>query len=415
LTELFYSTGIKLYSLLATAASPFVPKARLWVSGRKGLLQQLRVAFKDNSAPVAWFHCASLGEFEQARPVIEGFKASFPTFKILLTFFSPSGYTIRKNTALADWVFYLPADTPNNARQFLDISKPAIAFFVKYEFWHNYTLALQQRNIPALSFSAIFRENQLFFKPYGGFYKKILSRFNHIFVQNETSAQLLQKNGLQDKASVVGDTRFDRVRAIVDARKEINEAKIFKNRQPLLVIGSSWPEDMALLIPFINDFKYPLKVIIAPHEIKESDLKDIETKLQVKSVRFSKASEEALKEASVLLIDNIGMLSSLYGYGDFAWIGGAFGKGLHNTLEAATYGLPVFFGPEYSKFQEAKDLVALEAAFPVHNLKEFNILFRELYLEIDLHEQVSDRARQYVLEQSGATSRIMQYVKTIIK
>ncbi len=411
---MFYSTGIRLYSLLAQAASPFSAKAELWVNGRKDILQKLGMAFKDNNAPVAWFHCASLGEFEQARPVIEAFKVNYPGYKVLLTFFSPSGYTIRKNTNLAEWVFYLPADTAFNARQFLDICKPAIAFFVKYEFWHHYTLELERRNVPLISFSAIFRKKQLFFKPYGAFYRNILSRFTKIFVQNESSAELLAGIGLSHKTSVVGDTRFDRVRAIVDASREVKEAKYFKCEQPLLVIGSSWPEDMEVLIPFLNEFKYPLKVIIAPHEIKESELLDIEAKLTIPAVRFSKAVGPVLPEAKVLIIDNIGMLSSLYRYGDFAWIGGAFGKGLHNTLEAATHGMPVFFGPEYSKFQEAQDLVALEAAFPVYNTQQFASKFQEIYLDIDLHEEISARSSNYVHKQSGATARIMEYIKTLL-
>jgi 3-deoxy-D-manno-octulosonic-acid transferase len=415
LVEFLYSTGIKLYSLAARVAAPFSAKAYQWVEGRKGMFEQLALDIVHPGGPVAWFHCASLGEFEQARPVMEAFRLHYPHYRLLLTFFSPSGYNVRKHTPLADWVYYLPADTPQNAVKFVEITRPAIAFFVKYEFWHNYTLQLHNRGIPTISVSAIFRKNQLFFKPYGSFYRDILSRFDHLFVQNRESADLLAQIGLKAKTSLTGDTRFDRVSDIVETVKEIEEAALFKGEQPVLVIGSSWPEDMEVLIPFINGFAYPLKVIIAPHEIKETNLAAMEAKITKPVIRFSKATHASLRAAQVLIVDNIGMLSALYRYGDFAWVGGAFGKGLHNILEAATYGMPVFFGTNYSKFQEAKDLVALEAAFSVQTVEELTFIFEELYLNLDLHDEVATKARKYVQEQKGATIRIMSYVHSIIK
>jgi 3-deoxy-D-manno-octulosonic-acid transferase len=413
MSQFFYTLALYLYGLLIRLASFWNPKAMQWVEGRKSIFERIAHALSNNTAPIAWFHCASLGEFEQARPVIEQFKTEFPTIKIILTFFSPSGYEVRKNYSGADYIFYLPLDTASNARKFISLTKPAIVFFTKYEFWYYYLRQLKELNIPVISFSAIFRNEQIFFKDYGGFFRKILHSFNYIFVQNAASMELLKNNGIS-QASVAGDTRFDRVQAIARQKKELPMVAAFKKGQKLLVIGSSWPQDMAILIPFLNNFKAPLKTIVAPHEIHENEIHAFQQQLQQKSVRLSKADVSTIAGYDVLIIDNIGMLSSLYQYGEFAYIGGAFGKGLHNILEAATFGMPIFFGPNYQKFQEARDLVASEAAISVSSTEELTRQFSTLYINEEARQKKAIMARQYVIDNTGATGKIIQYSRELL-
>lgn len=412
-----YNASIRLYRSLVSLAAPFHPKARLAVQGRQGLLEKLQSAFQGNTAPVAWFHAASLGEFEQGRPVIEAFRQQFPEFKILLTFFSPSGYEVRKNYSGADYIFYLPFDTPANARQFVAIVRPEIAFFIKYEFWYNYLRELHSQQLPILSFSAIFRPDQIFFKPYGGFYRNFLRYFHHLLVQNQESVDLLRSIGLTN-VSLAGDTRFDRVKQVADARKEIPVAAAFKADTPLLVVGSAWQADMAVLIPFLNEFQPPLKVIIAPHEIHNEEIERWRRELKPASLRFSETQKtafdlSAVRVSNILFIDNIGMLSSLYQYGEFAYIGGAFGKGLHNILEAATFGVPLLFGPNYIKFQEAIDLRLAGSAFPVQDTAELTAAFTRLYTNPDILKQAGDISRNYVARNIGATEKVMEVVKQL--
>lgn len=414
MNEYVYSFALQVYALLLQQASWLNPKARQWVNGRKGLFAQLAKAISENTAPLAWFHCASLGEFEQARPVMEAFRRKYPTYKIFLTFFSPSGFEVRKNYPGADYVFYLPLDTRENALKFIKLVKPAIAFFAKYEFWHHYLTQLNKQAIPAISFSAIFREDQVFFKTYGKFFRKILNRFEHIFVQNQQSATLLASVGIQ-QVSVAGDTRFDRVKTICDQKKDLPLVRNFKNGQKLLVIGSSWPHDMDVLVPFLNQFPEPLKIIVAPHEIHEEQIVSLQKLLQKKSVRFSQAQEATISVYDVLIIDNIGMLSSLYQYGEFAYIGGAFGKGLHNILEAATFGMPVFFGPNYQKFQEAKELIDLKAAIAIANAEEFAQAFTYLYTQEAARLKKANIAQQYVEKNTGATQKILDYCQKLLQ
>jgi 3-deoxy-D-manno-octulosonic-acid transferase len=406
---LLYNLSIFLYQWLLRLISPFHAKARKWTEGRKKLFDQMERAFEGNQAPVAWFHCASLGEFEQGRPVIEAYRAQYPAHRILLTFFSPSGYEIRKNYPGADFIFYLPADTARNAARFISIIQPKIAFFVKYEFWYHYLRTLHSQRIPILSISSIFRPEQLFFKPYGSFYRNWLNYFTHFFVQNESSRELLESIGIQN-VCVAGDTRFDRVRQVYEARKEIPLAAAFKSGQPLLVIGSSWPADTDVLIPFLNEFAGPLKVIVAPHEIHENELQALQKGLKGKLVRYSNAAEATVQEADVLIIDNIGMLSSLYQYGEFAYIGGGFGAGIHNILEAATFGMPLFFGPNYPRFQEAVDLIRLGAAFPIKETADFKKAFSPLFQNEIERTKKAEITRRYVAEHTGATQQIMNFV-----
>ncbi len=408
----FYNISIWLVTLLARLASPFNQKARLFVTGRGKLLKKIEQKLSLNQAPLVWIHCASLGEFEQGRPVIEALRKENPTIKILLTFFSPSGYEIRKNYAGADFIFYLPWDTSSNARRFLDATRPVLAIFVKYEFWYHYTRKLQQRNIPILSISSIFRPDQLFFRSYGGFYRSILGNFTHFFVQNDSSVKLLKSIGLTN-CERAGDTRFDRVYDIVKQADEIAIAKRFKAEQKVFVAGSCWREDLDVLTPLINDQR--LKFIIAPHEISEEFISEIERSLQVKSVRFSLAEDAVLEDATVLIIDNIGMLSRLYRYGEFAYVGGAFGKGLHNILEAACYGVPVFFGNKnYRKFQEAVDLINLGGAYEVSDYTDLKTKYEMLNVPENFM-LACEVTQQYVKDNLGATSRIVNYCNQILR
>ena len=409
---LLYILALRSYWLFIKVASPFNKKAKLWIDGRKDLIAGLKIKLKDNKAPIAWFHCASLGEFEQARPVIEKLKTQNPKLKTLLTFFSPSGYEIRKNYEGADYIFYLPLDTKQNAREFIEAAKPAIAFFVKYEFWYYYLNELNKNNIPVISFSAFFRRDQIFFRSYGSFYKEMLKKFNRIFVQNEESYHLLKSAGIEN-SEVAGDTRFDRVKEVCDNKKSIAVAEKFKNNKKVLVIGSSWPEDMKMLVPFINTFDKDLKFIIAPHELHENDLTNLEATIKRKSIRFSKTNLDEAAQYDVLIIDNIGMLSSLYQYGEFAYIGGAFGKGLHNILEAAAYGMPVFFGPNYKKFNEAIELVKLGSAFSVNDHSEFMEAFSKLWKDENIRQSAAKKSGSFIEKNIGATNKILSYCKTI--
>lgn len=405
----FYNTGIFVFQQLLNLIAPFNPKARKWIEGRRDWATKVKDQLAGNKKPIAWFHAASLGEFEQGRPVIEAFRKQYPDHNILLTFFSPSGYEVRKDYDGADYVLYLPVDTPANARQFVDLVKPSIAFFIKYEFWHNYLYELKQANVPVISFSAIFRPSQLFFKPYGGFYRRMLAYFDHILVQNQESVDLLKTIGITN-VTLAGDTRFDRVAEVAAAKKEIAIARAFKADKPLIVVGSAWPEDMNVLIPCLNTFDKPLKAIIAPHEIHDDEIERWRTQLTKASARFSQTDETSVVQADVLFIDNVGMLSSLYQYGEFAYIGGAFKQGLHNSLEAATFGVSLFWGPDYAKYQEAVDLVAEGAAFPISSTTELMTAFEKQYANPSEAAQVS---RNYVLRNVGATAKVMQVVNTL--
>ena len=405
-----YNLVILLVRLLAKVAALFNPKARLLIQGQRKLIQKITAANATNHSPVIWVHCASLGEFEQGRPVIEAFRNLYPTYKILLTFFSPSGYEVRKTYAQVDWVFYLPWDTSKNARQFIDAVKPVLVIFVKYEFWFHYSNELKKREIPLLSISSIFRKDQVFFKPYGKFYRSILAKFTHFFVQNDESLKLLQSIGIQS-VTVGGDTRFDRVKSLVNQAEEIELAKKFKAGQKTIVIGSCWPEDLEILTPFINEKSSQLKFIIAPHETTEAHINAIEKTVKVPCIRFSQPGEKP-EDASVLIIDNVGMLSRLYRYGEFAYVGGAFGKGLHNILEPACYGIPIFFGNKnYQKFQEAVDLLNRGGAFAVNDYQDL----KEKYEMVNIPQTfllAYNVTKQYVEEKLGATKKIIDYCST---
>lgn len=411
---MFYNLGIYLFRLVTWVASWVDPKARAFVKGRNNLFRHLNEVFKTSSSPLIWVHCASVGEFEQGRPVMEALKKSMPQFKILLTFFSPSGYELRKNYTGADWVFYLPYDTPANARRFVEITMPALAIFVKYEFWLNYSLELKRRKIYQLSISSIFRPTQVFFKRYGSVFRRILKNFDHFFVQNQESLNLLNKIAIT-RVTVVGDTRFDRVHQITQQAGDIPIAAKFKGTERTFVIGSCWPEDLDVLAPFINENQTHLKFILAPHEISESFIREIQEALHVKSVRFSQAGDN-VDEYSVLIIDNIGMLSRLYRYGEFAYVGGAFGKGLHNILEAACYGVPIFFGDRnYQKFLEANDLIMRGGAFEISSYSDLKSKYESMINRPENFLLACEVTRSYVNENLGATRKIVDYCAKLLQ
>lgn len=396
-----YNIGIKLYYFAVWLYSFFNAKAALWINGRR----QQKIAQFNNST---WFHFASLGEFEQGRPILEAIRTLHPDKKIVVTFFSPSGYEIRKNTPLADAVYYLPLDTAKNAGQFIDAIKPDMAIFTKYEYWYYYFNELHKRNVPLYIISGIFKPEQVFFKWYGGINRKILTFVTHFFLQDDQSKQLLYNLGLNN-ATVSGDTRFDRVWTNAQQPKELPLISEFKNGQKVFIAGSTWPEDEKLLatLPAL----YPnWKFIFAPHEISEEKINSLVNLLPGGTVvKYSQLGVHN-SQFTTLIIDNIGMLSSLYAYGDIAYIGGGFGVGIHNTLEAAAFGLPVIFGPNYLKFNEARELIALKAGFSIGNESELKGIADTLITDDAFYSIASKKIRSYVQEHTGATQMIMGHI-----
>ena len=386
-------------------------KARNWITGRKKLLQNIQSSLQPDEKRI-WIHCASLGEFEQGRPVLDAIKQQYPDYKIVLTFYSPSGYVIRQNYEKADYVFYLPLDTKKNAEKFISLVNPKLAIFVKYEFWHHFLNTLDKKNIPLLLISAIFREEQPFFKWYGGLFINMLNKFSHIFVQDKKSKQLLEKNGIKN-VRIAPDTRFDRVRDIAATSSTIDIVEKFLDHKHAIIAGSTWEEDEEILIKFINN-NPALKYIIAPHEIDADHIEHIRSGIDRPAVLYSEAAdpdiEVDVKVAEVLIIDNIGMLSSLYRYAFISYVGGGFGDGIHNTLEPAVYGIPVVFGPHYHKFKEAVDLIQAGAAFSVHNYDELETLFYKLLNNRDVHSKASKEAHHYIEHHLGGTEIIMTHL-----
>lgn len=403
--KLLYNLGILFYYALVYMASFFNDKAKKFVEGRKNVFSFLkeRIVFNDK---FIWMHVSSLGEFEQGRPIIEAIKKEHPEYKIILTFFSPSGYEVRKNYDGAEIVCYLPMDTSWNAKKFIRIVNPSIAIFIKYEFWGNYLAELKKHDVPTYIVSAIFRKEQVFFKSYGGWYRNFLYNFEHLFVQDANSKNLLESIGIKN-VSVVGDTRFDRVLAIAKASKELPIVSAFKGDKNVLVAGSSWPKDEAFMLPYFNE-RQNMKLIIAPHEIHESHLEEIISKLNRPYVRYSKATPEEAAKADCLIIDCFGLLSSIYRYGEVAYVGGGFGVGIHNILEAAVYGMPVVFGPNYHKFREAVEMVKVGGAFPIQDGNDFGKLMDDLMnTESDSFKRASAEARQFVSDNCGATEAVL--------
>lgn len=402
-----YNFVIILYSLIARLVSPFNSKAGLWIEGRKDWSNRLTKNIIPGNNYI-WIHCASLGEFEQGRPVIEKIKKEKPGYKIILTFFSPSGYEIRKNYALADYVCYLPVDTPGNAVKFISIVNPSLAIFVKYEFWNNYISELHKMGIPLYLVSGMFRSDQHFFKWYGCFFRKMLFSFSHIFVQDHSSKDLLESIGLTN-VTVAGDTRFDRVKQIAGSAKEIPQLELFRGGEKLFLAGSSWWQDEEIIVSYINRDPDRMKWVFAPHEIDKPNIERLEKLIKVKCVRFSEFNE-ASADARVLIIDNIGMLSSAYRYAYIAAIGGGFGKGIHNVLEAACWGIPVLFGPRHEKFKEAVDLINLKGARSFETFEEFSEILNKWLSDDGFYLESAKIASDYVMENTGATAKVFNIV-----
>ncbi len=398
------SAGAALCAALIRAASPFNEKARLWVHGRQGIFRKLKSAFAFNERPL-WVHCASLGEYEQARPFIEKVKKESPDTKVLVTFFSPSGYEIRKNDSLPDYVHYLPADTLRNARRFVRTVKPCMAVFIKYEFWFNYMRALNEQNVPFYYICAIFRPQQYFFKPIGCWFRKQLRLASGFFVQNDLSEQLLRQIGIC-QVTVCGDMRFDRVHAIASQGIRLDFVEKFKQDKKLIVAGSTWGPDEQLLTALFAQLE-DYKLVVAPHETGRRD-EVMKTFADFKTVAYSEMEHTNLADCEVLVVDTIGLLSKIYRYSTLSYIGGAFKTGLHNILEAAVFGVPLFFGPHYSHFNEAVMLVQLRGAFPITSSEEMLAIVRRFDREPEFYEQICNVCRQYVASNIGACDLIYQ-------
>ena len=403
---IFYNLFLLLYSAGIRMVSPWNDKARRWIKGRKEFPS---TSFTEKTI---WMHCASLGEFEQGRPLLEEIKTQYPSYKIVLSFFSPSGYEVMKNYAGADLVFYLPMDNMLHAKKLIDNLNPALVLWVKYEYWYYYLTELKQRNIPVLLVSGIFRKKQPFFKWYGSIWKKMLSRFDWFFLQDEESISLLASIGIKDNTSIAGDTRFDRVIAIAEKKEPVPHIKEFIGNDRVLVAGSTWEEDEIELLHFIRS-NPRIKFIIAPHEIHESNLLDVKKEFKDPLLYSELAAKKNLKDDKhILIIDNIGMLSKLYQYADVTYVGGGFGsEGVHNVLEAAVYGKPVVFGPVYEKFSEAKGLVECGGAVSVSGPLQLEAVLSKLFDDTETLQKSSIAARDFVYNNKGATDKIIDHIQ----
>ena len=391
----------------------FNPKLKLGVKGRAETFNVLKANISSQDK-VIWFHCASLGEYEQGLPVFEKIKLQYPKYKIVLSFFSPSGYEIRKNAPIADVVVYLPLDTKQNAKYFLNLVHPELVVFVKYEFWPNYLNELKKRRIRSILISALFRKDQNFFKSYGAWMRKSLHAFEHIFVQNEASKKLLNTINYTN-VTVSGDTRFDRVSNQLQIDNSLDFIEKFKGNELCVVAGSTWPEDEQLFIDYINAVETNTKFIIAPHNIKPQQIESLKKAIQKKTVLFSEKEHTDLIDAQVFIIDTIGILTKIYSYANIAYVGGAMGStGLHNTLEPAVFGIPVLIGPNYKGFKEAEDLVSQKGALCVTTKTEFNTIMNQLTSNIEFRTKTGKINAQYVLKNKGASIQIVAYIHTLL-
>lgn len=388
----------------------FQPKMKLFVEGRKNTFKTLQQQLPDK--PILWFHAASLGEYEQGLPLIEAIKKEYSNYGILLTFFSPSGFEVRKNNTLADVTVYLPLDLPHLVKAFLNLVKPKAAFFIKYEFWPNYLKSLEERNIPTFLVSGIFRKDQIFFKIYGGFYRKCLKSFAYFFVQNETSKKLIQSLGYFN-VLCSGDTRFDRVATIVKENKSLDFVESFKGNNTLMVIGSSWPKDEEILLPLLNQSSEPIKFIIAPHNIKENHIQHLKNSINKKTILFSEKESANMDEFQVMIVDTVGLLTKMYRYADWAYVGGGFGNpGVHNVLEPAVFGIPVIIGPNYTHFVEATDLVDLGGCISIMNSEELQSIVKSIANDPTLRNKLRNINQTYIQKRKGATQTILECLKS---
>jgi 3-deoxy-D-manno-octulosonic-acid transferase len=405
-----YTILIFFFEIGMQMAAVFNPKARAWVAGRRGLFERLEAAMKNvdrNRNPVVWFHASSLGEFEQGRPVIESLRKTNPQYRILLTFFSPSGYEIRKTYDQADWVFYMPSDVGRKARRWVKIVNPALAIFIKYDFWFNHLYELSRNGTPVVFISAVFRPSQSFFQWYGGWFREHLEKIRWFFLQDESSGLQIDTIGLRCY-TITGDTRFDRVYDIAQQRHSFPLIEQFLGSDHLILAGSTWSEDEELLIPFIRSDFPGMKYILAPHDTSLERIQSIEERLGTASIRYSRLTERNVHSARVLIIDSVGILAFLYRYATLAYVGGGFGVSIHNIQEPVTFGKPVFFGPNYHKFREAADLVALQGAFCVSDAAQFTAGVKALLADPARYRSASSVCREYIRKNRGATEKIME-------
>ncbi|PJE42422.1 MAG: 3-deoxy-D-manno-octulosonic acid transferase [Flavobacterium sp.] len=406
---LLYNFIVLLAAATVKILAFFSPKMKLFVNGRKNVFKTLNEKIKAEDKTI-WFHAASLGEYEQGLPVMEQIKAKYPNHKIVLTFFSPSGYEVRKNNTVADVTVYLPLDTSFNAKKFVALTHPELVFFIKYEYWPNYLKVLKQAGIKTYLISGIFREKQAFFKWYGGFYRNALQTFDYFFVQNESSKKLLQSIGYQN-VKISGDTRFDRVVSILGRDNRLDFIEAFKNNTTTIVIGSSWPKDESLLVTFINQCSSKVKFIIAPHNIKAEQIADLKAQITKPTVLFSEKEGKSLSDYTVFIIDTIGILTKIYSYADIAYVGGGFGHpGVHNILEPATFGVPIVIGPNYSHFAEATALVNMEGCVTITNQYQLNDAFNNLIMNADIRHEKGHICETFVQMNKGATAVILDHI-----
>ena len=407
--ELLYLLAVEAYGLGIRIASLFLPKAKEWVQGRRNWEQKLATDLQGKPAHRIWFHCPSLGEFEQGRPVLEQIRKQYPQHCIVLSFFSPSGYNAKKNEPLADVVTYMPLDGKLRSRKFLKLLNPQMVFFVKYDFWYFYGKVLHAQKTPFFCVSANFRPGQLFFKPWGKFFRKILTRYTHIFVQDQSSLELLYKQAIPS-VTVSGDTRFDRVLENAARPADFPMLKKFSESGTVMVAGSTWSGDERVLANLLR-MNPDLRLIIAPHEISERGLQSLEKRFFGKAVRYTKAHEQDISDARVIIIDTIGMLSLIYRFGKYAYVGGGFGKGIHNVLEAAVYGKPVFFGPNFKKFREARDLKAMGCGIAVRRTSDLKAEFSALEGNQEEYTRLAAKSRKYIEDRKGATEILMNFLR----
>ncbi|KVV14453.1 3-deoxy-D-manno-octulosonic acid transferase [Flavobacterium sp. TAB 87] len=404
-----YNVVLYIATFLLKIVALFNSKINLFVSGRKDVFSTLSEKIEPTDKTF-WFHAASLGEYEQGLPIIEKIKSTHPNHKIIVTFFSPSGYEVRKNNTVADVTVYLPMDTKSNAKKFISLVHPEKVFFIKYEFWLNYLSELEKNKIPTYLVSGVFRENQIFFKRYGGFYRKALTAFTYFFVQNEKSKKLLNDIHLNN-VIVSGDTRFDRVVAILEKDNQLDFIAEFKNNTTTIVVGSSWPKDESSLIDYINSTAKNVKFIIAPHNIKMDQIEQLKNAIIKKTVLFSEKENQNLKEFDVFIIDTIGILTKIYSYADIAYVGGGFGNpGVHNLLEPATFGVPIVIGPNFSHFEEATALVQNHGCISISNAIELEHIFNKLISDVDLRKKQGLICSHFVQENKGATTTIFNAI-----
>lgn len=413
--NIIYNLFVSLYGLGISAASAFNPKAKRWLNGRKDWKGKMRQAVSSDDK-IIWVHCSSLGEFEQGRPVMERIRKKFPGHKIALSFFSPSGYEVRKNYEGADYVFYLPLDTKRNAKSIIKILHPEILILVKYEYWYNLLKKLQKKNIPVIVISAVIKENNIFIQSWGAWFRKRIEKITHFFVQDGDSKDLLESIGVK-QVTISGDTRFDRVREIRQSSPELEFVEIFKGDHKLIVAGSTWPDDEEILTCFINQ-KLPddWKVIFAPHNIDDKQVRALSEKLRKKTALYTKSDSTQIGDAQILIVDTVGVLTKIYAYADISYVGGGFTRtGVHNTLEPAVFGVPVIFGPNYENYFEAIDLIQTEGAQRFKDQHDFNSKMEKLIQNEPERKRRGNAAAEYIAQKPNSSNLIMDYLRNLIK